>query len=271
MQDRPPSSLPSGVPPAKASRSGRSSPAYPLPSGQFPMETHFAVLRRFMGASRNGTEPVTAAAVEGQGLPAGAAELNVAFLCGMGLLIEEKPGEFKPTPVAMQLINTQLADESRGRRLLRSLIEKSWFGKLARNFPRSNPTAAVPPEELAVALAATAHVSVDKEAGAIDVLMEYLTHTGILVLADGRASSGGEPSGPIGVIRPETSRGGAPVHTKGRREPMRKGPVPSTTTSPEWEEVQTNEFSLRIRPHAAAISRLRKQLDLLEQKLAEHP
>lgn len=87
-------------------------PAYTLPSGKFPLDAHFVVLRRFMSLSRNGTEPVTAASVEGQGIPAGAAELNVAFLSGMGLLIEEKHGEFKPTPVAMQLVNTQLADET---------------------------------------------------------------------------------------------------------------------------------------------------------------
>jgi len=272
MQDRPPTHPPTGIPVSEVSARGSgqtTTPAYSLPSGQFPLETHFAVLRRFMSVSHNGTEPVTAAAVEGQGIPPGAAELNVAFLSGIGLLIEEKHGEFKPTPVAMQLVNTQLADESRGRRLLRSLIEKTWFGTIARNLPRSNSTAAVPPEELAAALAAAAQVSVDEEAGAIGVLMEYLAHTGILVLADRRTSGGSERAEPIEVARRDAGREVASPRGKGRTVPTRKDAIPSTATSPEWEEIQTNEFSLRIRPHPAAVMRLRKQLDLLEQKLAE--
>ncbi|MGA7861544.1 MAG: hypothetical protein WCB19_06770 [Thermoplasmata archaeon] len=244
-------------------------PAYTLPSGKFPLDAHFVVLRRFMSLSRNGTEPVTAASVEGQGIPAGAAELNVAFLSGMGLLIEEKHGEFKPTPVAMQLVNTQLADESRGRRLLRSLIEKNWFGTIARKLPRSNPTATIPREEIAAALAAAAQVSVDEEASAIGVLIEYLVYTRILVLADRETPSGTERVGLIGVTRQNTGREVESPRAKGRTEPAGRDQIPSTTKSADWEEIQTNEFSLRIRPHPAAVKRLRKQLDLLEQKLAE--
>jgi hypothetical protein len=271
MQDRSPTRPPAGNPVSmvSASGAGRSRPAYMLPSGRFPLATHFVVLRRFMSVSRNGTVPVRAGAVEGEGVPPGAVEENVAFLNALGLLIEEKPGEFKPTPVAMQLVNTQLADESRGRRLLRSLIEKTWFGKIAQNLPRSNPTVAIAREEIAAALATAVDVSVDDAAGAIGVLMECLAYTGILVLADRETPSRSERASSTGVTRPKTKRKLGSARARGGLDDPRRGSNASTVTSDEWEEIQTNEFSFQIRPYPAAVERLRKQLDLLQQKLAD--
>lgn len=242
---------------------------HPLPSGEFPLETQFDVLRRFMGASRNGTEPVEPAAAEGRGVPLHAAQLNAAFLCDIGLLIEEMPGRFKPTPVAMQLINTQIADDRRGRRLLRSVIEKTWFGLTARIFLRTESAGSFREQDLAAALGAAAHVPSGQDEAALRILLDYLAYTGILVRPDrsppketGTATQVASiPSGlpPSAPVPPSTMPAEAP-------------PGPGTDPSDEdggWELIRTSEFSLKILPKAAAVKRLRKQLDLLEQKLRE--
>lgn len=242
--------------------------AHPLPSGAFPFPVQFDVLRRFMATSRNGAEPVAPAAVEGPGLPAGAAESNAAFLGDIGLLVEEMPGKFKPTPVAMQLINTQLADESRGRRLLRSIVEKTWFGKAAKSLLES-PAASVTQEaELASALAVAAAVPEGEEVPALHLLVEYLVYTGIFVPPASTERPAGPPTTAESSTRPvpPARRGSRPVAA--HANPPTPTPCPDDADR-EWEVIETSEFSLRVRPSASAIRRLRKQLDLLDERMAE--
>ena len=242
---------------------------HPLPSGEFPLEVHFDVLRRFMSVSRNGAEPVEPAAVEVQGLPPRAAQQNTAFLCDIGLLIEEKTGRFKPTPVAMQLINTQMADESRGRRLLRSLIEKTWFAATTRAFLRTGPPASLRDQDLIAALTVVAAAPNDPGEGAYRVLVEYLAYTEILdrsvrALPAEAAKASQRSSGPPG--QPSTALV-APVPGPPKEKP--RGKSHPSAQAVEWEEIQTSEFHLKIQSKSAAVQRLRKQLDLLEQKLHE--
>ncbi|MCI4352665.1 MAG: hypothetical protein L3K14_04675 [Thermoplasmata archaeon] len=243
--------------------------AHPLPSGEFPVETHFDVLRRFMSVSRNGADPVEPAAVEAHGLPPHAAELNAAFLCDIGLLIEEKAGRFKPTPVAMQLINTQIADEGRARRLLRSLVEKTWFGTAARVFLRADRPESFREEDLLAALAAAIPIPVEQNRGALRVLLEYLGYTGILTRSDSTVPRmNGKPirTEPAAVAPPSS----APVIPQtGRREHPPSGATHPPDEAADWEVIQTSEFYLKILPKSAAVKRLRKQLSLLEQKLHE--
>jgi hypothetical protein len=243
-------------------------PRFPLPSGEFTMEAHFDVLRRFMSASRNGVEPVDATAVEGNGVPLGAARANCAFLCGIGLLVEEKPGQFKPTAVAMQFINTQLGDDSRGRRLLKSLIEKSWFGTAAKAVVRADSPKSSQEEDLRSALAGAARIPPGEREGELRVLVEYLTYTRIYIPA-APVSSGSRNEAASAASTPRRAVTAAPLAPPEPTQQSGRQAVAPANENPDWEVVQTSEFHLRIEPKAAAVRRLRKQLDLLEQKLNE--
>jgi hypothetical protein len=248
----------------------RSTPsARPLPSVEFPIGIHFDILRRFMSVSRNGAEPVEPAAVEGHGIPSRAVESNTAFLCDIGLLVEEMTGRFKPTPVAMQFINTQIADEGRGRRLLRSLIEKTWFGIAARSLLRTDSVTSTQEKDLMAALAAAARIPVGQREGALRVLMEYLAYTGILIRADRGVMPPGETSN---LAAPASSdvRSRAPAKPSTRKLRPEDAPMADAPSEiADWEVIQTSEFYLRIQPSPSALKRLRKQLDLLDQKLKE--
>jgi hypothetical protein len=221
----------------------------PLPAKRFPLSVHFDVLRRFMSVSRNGAEPVTPDSVEGGDVPVGAAQLNVAFLSDAGMLVEEAAGRFKPTPVAMQFINTKTADEDRGRRLLRSVVAKLWFGRTAVAFLQANPNGAG--SALSAALAAEAQVPTAEGAGGIAVLREYLTYTGILA----------SPTSTPAPVAGSTSSPSRPVRRPGKR---------ATTSGPDasgWKTLRTDDFDLKIRPDPEAVRKLRKHLDLFEEEL----
>jgi hypothetical protein len=242
---------------------------FPLPSGEFTIETHFDVLRRFMSVSRNGVNPVDASAVEGNGVPLGSVRTNCAFLCAIGLLVEEKVGQFKPTAVAMQFINTQLGDDSRGRRLLRSLIERTWFGAAAKAYLRTPSHGSPKDGDLQSALAQAAYIPAGRGEKEIRVLFAYLAYTGIYIPTNMDSTGAGGRTAPAPAsaqLQPMTTPSARPP------EPIRRSalrPASGENENTGWEEVQTNEFYLRIEPKAAAIRRLRKQLDLLEQKLNE--
>jgi hypothetical protein len=259
MEDRSPSGPPPSGPGVRspASGPGPSTTPHPLPSGKYPLETHFAVLRRFMSVSLNGVEPVEPATIEEQGVPTGSAQANAAFLSDLGLLIEEKPGRFKPTPVAMQLVNTQLADDQRGRRLLGSLVLKTWFGAAARNFLRAHQGQPFGEHDLVTFLTSAAQPPSRPDEGAIRVLVDYLVYTGIVVLPEHEFWSAGPATSSTEDVTPKTV------------PPSGRVPARASADRADWEVIETNEFSLRIRPKPAAVKRLRKQLDLLDQKLEE--
>jgi hypothetical protein len=233
------------------------------------MATHFDVLRRFMSVSRNGAEPIEPTAVEGHGVPSRAVQSNTAFLCDIGLLVEEMTGRFKPTPVAMQFINTQIADEGRGRRLLQSLIAKTWFGIAARSVLRTEPAASSRDADLVAALAASAGIPMGKDEGALRVLVEYLVYTGILNGSDLELMPATTKSN---LTAPASSdiRSSAPAKPSTKAlSPEGAGIIEPSREIADWEVIQTSEFYLKIQPNPSAVNRLRKQLDLLDQKLKE--
>ncbi len=235
----------------------------PLPSGRFPFLVHFDVLRRFMTMSHNGVEPIAPASVEGGGLPSQAAQVNTAFLCDLGLLVEEALGKFKPTPVAMQFINTQVASDDRARKVLRTLVAKSWFADSAASLLQAKPVASR--EELIDALTASARAKRRTTGKAIAVVIDYLTYTGFVVRTDQGFVRGGDRATlrvPASAISPR------PLPPSSSRSDG--GGIPSAipeASGSGWELVKTNDFDLRIRASPAAVGRLRKQLDLLEEKL----
>jgi hypothetical protein len=247
----------------------RASPA--LPSGEFPIATHFDVIRRFMSLSRNGAEPVEPSAVEGSGLPPGAARSNAAFLAGLGLLVEEKPGRFKPTGLAMQFINTQLADEGRGRRLLRSVVAKTWFGATAMKYLQAEGKTSYREEELVARWASLAPPPAGETDRASPILIEYLVYTGILPPSSRSQDRAAGISGRPGTD-PSAPPSRSPAMTAGVQGLLPEEPAADRGPGDgPWEIVQTGEFYLKIRPKPGAVKRLRKQLDMLEQKMEETP
>jgi hypothetical protein len=259
MEDRSPSGPSTSGPALRppASGSGPAAAPHPLPSGKYPLETHFALLRRFMSVSLNGAEPVEPSAVEGQGVPPGCAQANAGFLSDLGLLVEEKPGRFKPTPLAMQLVNTQLADDQRGRRLLGSLVRKTWFGATAQTFLRARQGQPFGESDLITTLTSAVRLPSGRDDGAIRVLIGYLVYTGIVVMPERQGSRTDAAA--------VSTRGAALANAPSSR----RAPPSAAADRADWEVIDTNEFSLRIRPTPAAVKRLRKQLDLLDQKLKE--
>ena len=231
---------------------------HPLPSDRFPLGVHFEVLRRFMSVSRNGAEPVAAVAVEGGDIASGAAQLNVAFLADAGFLIEEAPGRFKPTPVAMQLINTQAVDEERGRRLLRSLVAKLWFARAATALRRTNPSAGASEVRRRLIDEASARTAADRRS--VGVLLQYLSYAGLVEPAapGSRAPASPPPSGPT------ENPPGSPLPSARRARAAPQDPS-------GWKIVRTDDFELRVRPGRDAVRRLRRHLDLLEEDLEADP
>lgn len=228
---------------------------HPLPSGRFPLKVHFDVLLRFLAVSRNGAEPVSADSVEGGGLPAGAARENVAFLNDVGFLIEEAAGKFKPTPVAMQFLNTVAGDEQRGRKLLRSIVGKLWFGRIA--LPGGAAIDGLQGAELRTALGHEAGVPAD-DGGAVSVLVEYLEFTGIV------PPQVAEPTPP--AAPPEPAR--KPGPSRASKAPADSGSA-SSARDGDWKELRTGDFEVRVRSSPQAIRRLRKHLDVIEEEIRE--
>jgi hypothetical protein len=229
--------------------------SHPLPSGRFPLKVHFDVLLRFLAVSRNGAEPTTADAVEAGGLPAGAARENVAFLSDIGFLIEEAAGKFKPTPVAMQFLNTVAGDEQRGRKLLRSIVAKLWFGRLA--VPGGASIGGLQGAELRSALGREAGVA-PEDGEAIGVLLEYLVFTGLI---------------PPQVSEPAATPSSAQAPPKSGRGGKSKGAaddgVEPKSQDRDWKELRTEDFELKVRSTRQAIRRLRKHLDLIEEDVRD--
>ncbi len=222
---------------------------HPLPSDHFSMAVHFDVIRRFMSVSRNGAEPVPPATIEGGEVPSGAASSNAPFLADTGLLIEEAAGKFKPTPVAMQFINTLAGDEQRGRRVLQSLVNRSWFGRSAAALRYQNPTARG--NDLWIVLAKDSGAPIEARNAGIRIVVEYLAYTGLIpeemALLD--LKTGPVPTG----LRPAADKIERPSSSPTDRGVDHAG----------WKVIRTSDFDLSIRPDAAAIEKLRRQLDLL--------
>lgn len=217
-----------------------------------------------MVVSQNGVEPIPPAAVEGSGLPAEAAQKNAPFLSDVGLLVEDAPGTYKPTPVAMQFINTMATSEDRGRKVLRSLVAKSWFARAVTDAVQA--WGVVPRPELIAELSAIAETREGHPDRSLGVLLDYLTYTGIVAETEHgfvRADASTLARTPAGGVA-------SSARVAGSTPPADATPSPASKKAgtPNWEVLQTSEFELRVLATPAAVRRLRKHLDLLEEKLA---
>lgn len=255
---------------------------YPLPSERIPFETHFEVLRRFMTATGNGREAVPSDAVEGGGLRQQAAQLNTGFMEHVGLLIEEDRGKFKPTPEAISFIVTRSASEDRARPILRGLIEKTWFAETAGILLSSKPTATE--DELCADLAIAAGTDLQKKAGAVKILVDYLVYAGLVKRTDqGLVMGGSAPVTPVlatppAMVLPFPPRVSSGVNIPPAgitpRPPSTSvsvtwglGPAPVAATPGEWRTIQTDDFLVRVRANLDVITDLEDHLALLKKKL----
>lgn len=285
--------LPPQVAEKPTARRTKTPSRYPLPSERIPFELHFEVIRRFMTATGNGREAVAADAVEGAGLRQQAAQLNTGFMESIGLLTEEERGKFKPTSEAIRFIVTRSAGEERARPILRALIENSWFADAARTLLSSKPAAAA--DELCADLAIAAGTDLQKKAGSVKVLVDYLVYSGLVRSTEqGLVLGGSAPVTPVmgapaavastpvplGVPSPVSippagviQTGGPPPGVMPVGIPPRGsltiavGPVPVLGPVGVWRTIQTDDFLVRVRSDLSAIADLEDHLALLKKKL----
>jgi hypothetical protein len=224
------------------------------------METHFAVLRRFQTASSNGTTPVAAAKIEGNGLRLQAAVLNAAFLTDIGLLERVSAGMFKPTPAAMELLSAKSVSNERARPVLHRIIEKTWFADAARSALSAQPV--MPEKELLGDLNSAAQTDFDKKERALRVLLDYLVFAGIVNRTEDGGSSLGNGSSPSPASPSPSPSSGVPT-------PMAETLVPSATSgeTAKFETIQTNDFFLRICVSKDSMAELRDHLEIVERKI----
>jgi hypothetical protein len=241
-------------------RKSKAPSKYDLPSERFGMNTHFAVLRRMMAATGNGAEAVPAPNAEGNGVPIQAASLNAAFLTDVGLLASPMRGMYKPTPAAVKLMAMKSISDDRARPVLRELIGESWFAVAAKAGLGAKPQ--MTEKELLGDIASYAATDFEKKGKAIGVLLEYLLYAGIVVRNEDGTYSAGNGSAPASP--PDMT--GSPVGPTFL--PTVETPATSQSgTVTAWENLQTNDFSVRVRATKEAIGDLRDHLVLLEKKL----
>jgi len=238
---------------------------YDLPSERYGMATHFAVLRRFLAATSNGTDPVAAVRVEGQGVPKQSAVLNAGFLTDIGLLVRTAPGMYKPTPAALELATAKSVGDDRARPVLNRIISNSWFADSARSSLAAKPT--MTEKELLGDLSVVTQTDFSKKQGALAVILEYLVFAGIVVRnEDGSYSlgNGNSPSVPTGPSSTSTY----PSPTGGPGPGVSAQSASPTPIDPAvWETVSTNDFFVRVRVSAEAIDDLKEHLKIVEKRI----
>jgi len=226
---------------------------YILPSDRHSFPTHFDILRRFVTLSRAGNEPISAPKVEGEGVPVQAAEMNVRFLKSIGLLTTRDRGMYVPTAEAIKFVNAKTVSDERAKPLLKALITDSWFAETGRSVLGAHPF--MSEEQFLGELALAAETDKSRKEPALQVLADYLVYTGI-VNRDERGLSLGDG----GPAQAQAITASGPQPELGASKAV-AGEVAG------WHTVQTEDFYLRIRSEADALSDLRAHLEILERKV----
>jgi hypothetical protein len=239
---------------------------YPLPSERTPFATHFEVLARFVTHTRNGQEPIGADKVEGSGVPVQAAQMNVKFLASIGLLKMDSRGLYLPTHETVKLVNAKTVGDDRARPILRAVLQGAWFAEIATSVLKTRPV--VTDDQLIGELALAAQTNKEKKGAALQVLVDYLVWSDVLVrdergltLSDGATlsqpaqagtSAAGSMAEPLSVPLSEKRPGIAP---------------PSPNEAGGWHIIQTEDFFLKVRSDPDVVEDLREQLSLLSKKI----
>lgn len=239
---------------------------YPLPSDRHPFTVHFEILRRFVAYGR--TQPVTAERVEGEGVPIQAASMNVRFMSSVGLLKFESKGLYSPSPDTIRFVNARSVSDERARPIMKGILGGSWFAQSAADLLRSLPI--VTEDQLVGELALASETDKSKKGPALEILVEYLVYSGIVVRGEKGLALGDSSSG---QLAPETGASNGPgFDSRDTSTPDAAAPalsrVSPSSDSAGWLVVQTEDFYLKVRSDPTAIEYVEDQLSLLRKKLA---
>jgi hypothetical protein len=210
--------------------------------------------------TRNGTQAIDAEAVEGEGVPAQAASLNVRFFKSINVLSMEERGLYLPTPGAIKLHMARSVSDEKARPILQELIKDSWFAKTAQAVLNSQTP--LPEDQFLGELAIAAQTEKTRKEPALRVLLEYLDYSRF-VLRDAKGVMLAVPVGQVAQVK-EANRIGT-----GSREGVAVtdiAPGPGDFT-PGWHVLQTEDFTLRIRSDLDAIEDLLAHVQTLKRKV----
>lgn len=239
---------------------------YPLPSDRHPFSIHFEILRRFVAYGRS--QPVSADRVEGEGVPVQAASMNVRFMSSVGLLKFESKGLYSPTPETIRFVNARSVSDDRARPVMKGIIGGTWFAQSASEFIRAQPITTE--DQLIGELALASETDKSKKAASLEVLVDYLVYSGIVLrgekgLALGDAFPGREAvNADLGGRSESELTRMAPAGTAGPSSPFG-----GASGASDWLVVQTEDFYLKVRSDPAAIEYVEDQLNLLRKKLSK--
>jgi hypothetical protein len=236
---------------------------YPLPSDRHPFSAHFEILRRFVAYGR--TQPVSAERVEGEGVPVQAASMNVRFMASVGLIKFESKGRYTPTPDTVRFVNARSVSDERARPVMRVILANSWFAEAATNLLRAQPI--VSEDQLVGELALASETDKIRKEPALQILVDYLLYSGIVMKGEKGLALGDSSQGDLGSSgesRPSDSLG-APAGSESGNKVL--GQAIPTLESGTWLVVQTDDFYLKVRSTEDALEYLEDQLKLIRKRI----
>jgi hypothetical protein len=228
---------------------------YILPSDRYSFAVHFDVLRRFVALSRNGTEPIAAGKVVGEGVPLQSASINVRFLTDVGLLDAKDRGQYVPTMETVRFVNALSVSPERAKPILKALIERTWFADIAKSIMAAKSV--MTESEFLGELAIAAETDKSKKEPALRVLLEYLLFTGIIT-RDERGLSLST------TVAADASSDSAKLLTFPESTPI---PKEDSRNISEWHVIQTEDFYLKTKSDQNVIDDIKEYLKLLERKI----
>lgn len=238
---------------------------YTLPSDRVPFSVHFEILSRFVTHSRNGQEAIAAERIEGGGVPKQAAQMNVKFLTSVGLLKFVSKGLYLPSQESIRFVNAKTVGDDRARPILREIVQPTWFAEIVTSVLRLRPV--VTEEALIGELAMAAETNKERKGPALQVLVEYLLWSGILVkdeqglrLADAAVAPSTSASGTAAPAAQEVLPATTPHKVPGTSPP-------TSTEVGSWHIVQTEDYFLKVRSDLAVVQEVEDQLTLLTKKI----
>ncbi|MCX6650939.1 MAG: hypothetical protein NT131_04700 [Methanomassiliicoccales archaeon] len=244
----------------RAKRKARVYSRYVLPSNRHSFQVQFDVLKRIVNQRRS--SGISASQIEGEGIPAQAASMNVRFLRDIGLITPSDRGLYVPTQEAIQFINAKSVSDDKARPILAALIVKTWFAEIATSVFSNEPI--MSEDKFLGELAIAAQTDKIKEQLALRTLLEYLIYTGIIVRDERGLSFGGQSKTSTPYQPTELSENVSPID------------VPLTEKSSEkqsqenlgWHIIQTEDFYVKVKSDIDIVDDLILYLQTLQKKIS---
>ncbi len=233
--------------------------AYVLPSNRHPFAAHFEVLRRFDAATRNG-EGVPASRVEGNGVPAQSASLNVRWLRSIGLLVPTQRGMYAPTELARRFVSARTINDQKAAPILAEALAGKWFTETMQSAFQSKPV--MTDDEFISELAWAAQTHKDKEEPALRVILEYMLYAGLVTRDErGLSWSSGAATRPMpSQTVPEAVGAGTGVPSSPHAERM-------ASEVPGWHILSTEDFYVKVKSDLDVVQDLIDYLEPLKRKI----